>query len=137
MDIQVVDDARRLATKVQQQQRELRAQREHIQALESRLRWYRQMLGVKSRGDSADEHRVDTEQPFGSSVDGFDPDLFALALKQSPGSNTLDPECVSDSGKLDEMSEVPCEDRGDGSSELEETAPEPSGVANLLRRWFS
>ena len=46
MDTDAVDDARRLAAKVQRQQRDLDEKRERIAELESRLRQYRTVLGI-------------------------------------------------------------------------------------------
>ena len=46
VDTDAVDDARRLAAKVQRQQRDLDEKRERIAELESRLRQYRTVLGI-------------------------------------------------------------------------------------------
>jgi len=47
VDTEAVDDARRLAAKVQRQQRELDEKREQISELEGRLRQYRTVLGIE------------------------------------------------------------------------------------------
>jgi hypothetical protein len=52
IDIGAVEDAQRLATKVKRQQKQLDAYEQRIADLETRLRWYRIALDLKS-GDSA------------------------------------------------------------------------------------
>jgi hypothetical protein len=51
MEAEAVEDARRLAAKVQRQQRELHVARDRIADLEERLRQYRIVLGVDASVD--------------------------------------------------------------------------------------
>lgn len=79
-DVRAVEDAKRLASKVQHQQRELQAQRERIHALETRLQWYRQVLGVPSSQDAPYGADHDVEGPLESTTDGSDSGQHRVSL---------------------------------------------------------
>jgi hypothetical protein len=53
--VQAAEDAKRLATRVQEQQRELDEKQERIDELETQLRWYRTVLGVRGDPTVSDE----------------------------------------------------------------------------------
>jgi len=139
IDAGAVEDARRLAAKVQRQQRELDAKRERIAELEARLRQYRAVLGidqpdasVRSRedgvvdavagnGDQGDS-RSWNESSIGHVVKGS-----SGAVSNGQGNSEREP--TSTDGN---------EDTRDADAESSGSDTRSStGLSRRLRRWFS
>jgi primase-polymerase (primpol)-like protein len=119
VDPRAVEDARRLATKVQQQQRELQRQRERIEELETEIQQYRRILGIQS-GSS-------TEDDVGS--------VTASAARSQRSSHSLEP--TSEYATATKPSELDQDCEGRQPPEQADDPPEESGITNRLRRWFS
>ena len=135
-DAQAIEDAKRLATKVQQQQRELQTLREHIETLEKRLQWYRQVLAVQADRHPLEEDDRDSEGLPELYDEGLDSDPSTSAFHLSPAPFTLDPACISTDMATDEVHEMEREDGDDRPSEPNEDSTGRTGVTGRLRRWF-
>jgi primase-polymerase (primpol)-like protein len=133
-DVRAVEDAKRLASKVQHQQRELQAQRERIDALETRLQWYRQILGVQSKPDASDGDDHDVEGALGSTTDGSS-ESAPRETQWPPASVHFDSAFPVTHVELDQDTEVESAPT-DASSGSDEESTQPSGFVNQLRRWF-
>jgi len=122
---QAIEDAKRLASKVQHQQRELDVQRERIEELETRLRWYRRLVGVPS-----DHHITGREGSFSDTPHETDlPDSISnSSLPREP-----DPPAGDETNKGPRQESEPA---GVGPEADEETT-HSRGVIDRLRRWFS
>jgi len=134
-DVRAVEDAKRLASKVQHQQRELQAQRERIDTLETRLRWYRQILGVQSDRDVPYGDDQDLEGALGSATDGS-PESTLRETQRSPASPHADSAFSSTTAESDQDTEVDGE-HSDTRSGPDAESTQPSGFVTQLRRWFS
>lgn len=119
IDSQAVEDAQRLATKVQHQQRELRRQRERIEELETKIQQYRRILGIQSRPSTKDD---------GGNVTAF-------AARSQRSSDITGPTSEYGTGTTPSELDSDCEDRQ--PPEQADAPPEESGITNRLRRWFS
>jgi len=135
LDTRAVADARRLATKVQQQERELETKRERIAELEQQLQWYRSILGVRSR--SADSDSTSSHSLGPSST------LDENAQEATPATENQQSEATFSIGEIDDASEtdVPSEgeDRGresEHTAQRDEEAANTSGIAKRFRRLF-
>lgn len=95
-----VEDAKRLASKVQSQQRELQAQRERIDELETRLQWYRQALGVQSSQGVSSGDEYDVEGAPGSTTDGYESELRDTQRSSaSPHADSVAPSTNAEFGQ--------------------------------------
>jgi hypothetical protein len=135
-DVRAVEDAKRLASKVQHQQRQLQAQRERINALETRLQWYRQILGVQSSHDASygDDH--DLKDALGSAADGSASESAPRETHRSPASTHADSPLPSNNVEYDQDTEVE-DENSDTRSGLDEESTQPSGFVTQLRQWLS
>jgi primase-polymerase (primpol)-like protein len=124
IDAQAIEDAKRLATKVEQQQRELQAQRDRIETLEAQIQWYRQALGMQS--NSLPVESSETGQRASPSSAAWSHTKPTPKIGDEEGSHEIGREATSgDHNDEDE------------SSKLEEEASGELSVADRLRRWFS
>jgi hypothetical protein len=133
-DVRAVEDAKRLASKVQHQQRELQAQRERIDALETRLQWYRQVLGVQSKPDAPDGDDHDVEGALGSPTGASE--SAPPETQRSSASSHADSAFSLTSADPAQDTEVGGENSETRSGSDAESA-QPSGFVAQLRRWFS
>jgi len=133
LDMDAVEDAQRLATKVRRQQEQLDAYEEQIADLETRLRWYRIALDLQSSdaslpGDDPLENRADTDDidPRGEPAAPPEGDLD-IEESRSDDRDAIDPtKQTSKQSESDyEMENSPSDD--DGRSRLGEW---------LRRRWL-
>jgi primase-polymerase (primpol)-like protein len=144
INFSAVEDAKRLATEVNRQQRQLRAYEDYIEDLVSQLRWYRAVcrvhLDIQDTPD--DEWRFDAEAASGE-----------LGPRGEPASPP-DGDLAEDAGVFsdnwdEEISGNECEGRGSeqewadvGETQASESstdlaADEPSqGISTWLRRWW-
>jgi hypothetical protein len=130
---QAVEDAKRLASKVQRQQRELHAQRERLDVLERRLQWYRQVLGVQSKPDAPDGDDYDVEDALRSTTDGRESELRAAQRSSaSPHADSVAPSPQTEFGHDSEDDG----ETADASSESDAASTPQSGFLNQLRRWL-
>jgi primase-polymerase (primpol)-like protein len=119
IDSQAVEDAQRLATKVQHQQRELRRQRERIEELETMIQQYRRILGIQSSPSTEDD----------------DGNVTASAARSQQTSDITGPP--SEHGTATTPSELDSDGEVIRPSGQPDTPPDESGITNRLRRWFS
>lgn len=119
IDSQAVEDAQRLATKVQHQQRELQRQRERIEELETEIQQYRRILGI----------------PSVSSTEDDDGNVTASAARSQPTSDITGPP--SEDGTATTPSGLDPDGGVSRHSDQADTPPDESGITNRLRRWFS
>lgn len=119
IDSQAVEDAQRLATKVQHQQRELRRQRERIEELETMIQQYRRILGIQSSPSTEDDDR----------------NVTASAARSQQTSDITGPP--SEHGTATTPSELGSDGEVIRPSGQPDTPPDESGITNRLRRWFS
>jgi hypothetical protein len=139
IDAGAVEDARRLAAQVRRQQRELDAKREHIAALEARLRQYRAALGIDDPDDSVrsrDDGIADTAAGNGWQDDssswnerpiGHDVEESSTRSSNAQGNDDHDPTPA---------------DSNEDTSEVDADSSEPetessTGLSHRLRRWLS
>jgi hypothetical protein len=139
METEAVEDARRLAAKVQRQQRELDVARDRIADLEERLRRYRAILGVDASGDGprsiGSERGVDAVRngshtdPVAQRQSGFDySDDQEAERSAETHSRRLEDQTLADEDE-------PSREADQGG--LEPSPDPPNGLTGRLRRWFS
>jgi len=133
--VRAVEDAKRLASEVQRQQRKLQAQRERIEELETRLQWYRQALGVQPTHDALDGDNHDVADAPGSAT-GSTSESASRETQRSPASSHADLAYSATSTECDQDSKVGSGNTDSGSGPDEES-PQSSGFVNRLRRWLS
>jgi hypothetical protein len=133
------EDARRLAAKVQRQQRELDGAHERIVDLEKRLRRYRAVLGIDVSGDGP--RSIGSERGADAVRNGSHTD--PVTQRQSGFDSCNDPEtersAETHSRRLEDQTLA---DGDEPSHEADEEGSEPSpdpysGLTGRLRRWFS
>ena len=139
IDAGAVEDARRLAAKVQRQQRELDAKRKRIAELEARLRQYRAVLGIDEPDDS-DRSREDgvADAVAGNGDQGDSPFRderpFEYVFEESFR--------ASSNGQGDSEHEPTSADENEDTRDADVESAEPdvessTGLSRRLRRWFS
>jgi len=119
---QAIEDAKRLASKVQHQQRELQNQRERIAELETRLRWYRRFVSAQSENHSTEQYNLTPEEL--REVAPADPP------PESPPRDEVDPP---PGGEIGEDAKGTATESGTH----EERAEQSEGVVDRFRRWIS
>jgi hypothetical protein len=139
IDAGAVEDARRLAAKVQRQQRELDVKRERIAELEARLRQYRAVLGIDDRSDSdhSKEHAVADAVERDEIQDASTSRLWDA---RTTGQEKEEPSRLSSNEQGDQKTEETSVDENESRSEEDREAPgqstEPSSRLGWLRHWF-
>ena len=139
IDAGAVEDARRLAVKVQRQQRELDAKRERIAELEARLRQYRAVLGI----DEPDASAYLREDVVDNAVAGNeDRDESLFWNERSIGHEAEGSSRASSNGQGDSEHEPTSADENEVTREADRESSEQdtessTGLSHRLRRWFS
>jgi len=137
IDAHAVRDARRLATKVQRQQRELQDQREYIEALETQLQWYRAAFGGPSDRVLFEEVG-DNLEPVSEISDDSSNSVSSISdSSRFHSSSTAQPEDYPASIETDGESTIDPEDEEDPESGPEGDSDQSAWVADWVRRWFS
>ncbi|WP_449271590.1 phage NrS-1 polymerase family protein [Halobellus rufus] len=135
VDTDAVDDARRLAAKVQRQQRDLDEKRERIAELESRLRQYRTVLGIDPASERTllrELRDIDTVTSNGSRSHP----IHQSSTERNGDSESKDSAELHSNGRGKHDSENTAADDGLPSSEEISAAPEEgkSSSSRLLDR---
>jgi len=134
-DGRAVEDARRLATKVQRQQRELESKRERIAELERQLQQYRAVLGIYPElGIDEDTIRSESGDRL-STRDWSEQESVKENRRQSSVEPTGEGE-VHGERNLKDDTPTDAENRS-GESAPTDSDSDASGIAGRFRRWLS
>jgi len=139
IDAGAVEDARRLAAKVQRQQRELDAKRERIVELEARLRQYRAVLGINQPDTSARSREDGVADAVTENGDQGDSPFW----DERPFEHVFEGSSRSSSnGQGDSEHEPTSADENEDTRDADVESAEPDaessiGLSRRLRRWFS
>jgi primase-polymerase (primpol)-like protein len=137
MEAEAVEDAKRLAAKVQRQQRELDTAHERIADLEERLRRYRAVLGVDASGDGP----CATGSGWGVDAVRNGSHTTPVAPRQSGLDYSDDQEAerfteTHSSLLEDQTSADEDEPSHEADEEGSESSESPGGLTGRLCRWF-
>jgi len=134
-DGRAVEDARRLATKVQRQQRELESKRERIAELERQLQQYRTVLGIYPElGIDEDTIRSESGDRL-STRDWSEQESMKENRRQSSVEPTGGGEVHGERNSKDDTP-TDAENRSGESAPTDSDSDAP-GIAGRFRRWLS